>query len=68
MAKTKEKARLKKPDLKSLILGTPAKTNTVNGGAYPEGTQGFVPVADIRSGVVLTKDGRFHRRRKPYKT
>ena len=55
--KTKTGVR-KRPDLKTLLFGgnTPV---TVPGSRFPNGTQSLVPVADIRSGVILTTDGRY---------
>lgn len=55
--KIKEK-KSHKVDLKSLILGKPKQTN-IAGSRFPNGTQGLVPIVDIQSGVVITKDGRY---------
>jgi hypothetical protein len=46
----------KKIDLKSLIFGTPTKAAD---NSNPFSSEGFVPVSDIKNGVVSTKDGRY---------
>lgn len=46
--------------LKDLIFGSrSAPDNGGRAGHYAESVQGWLPVADIRDGVVITKDGRF---------
>ena len=46
--------------LKDLIFGSrTAPDNGGRAGHYAESVQGWLPVADIRDGVVITKDGRF---------
>ena len=46
--------------LKDLIFGSrAAPDNGGRAGHYAESVQGWLPVADIRDGVVITKDGRF---------
>lgn len=46
--------------LKDLIFGKrAAPDNAGKPGHYAESVQGWLPVADIRDGVVITKDGRF---------
>ena len=58
MGKQKSVKKRKFPDIKSLIFGNSHKENTVIGSRFPNGTQNLVPVVDIRSGVVITEDGR----------
>ena len=57
MAKRKrQKQKSKIPDLKalkSLILGKPPET--ANSNAHLPGTRGFVPVKDVRDGVIITE-------------
>lgn len=59
MGKQKSVKKRKLPDIKSLIFGNGHKENTVIGSRFPNGTQSLVPVVDIRSGVVITEDGRY---------
>ena len=59
MGKQKSVKKRKLPDIKSLIFGNSHKENTVIGSRFPNGTQSLVPVVDIRSGVVITEDGRY---------
>lgn len=54
----KEKKRLRKWELKRLIMGTPREVTPVVS-RFPDGTQSLVPVADIRQGVIITEDGRY---------
>lgn len=44
-------------DIKSLIFGKPTETVSVN--QYKGSTQKWLPVADIKHGIVITKDGRY---------
>ena len=59
MGKEKSVKKRKLPDIKSLIFGSSNKETTVPGSRFPNGTQGLVPVVDIRNGVVITEDGRY---------
>ena len=59
MGKEKSVKKRKLPDIKSLIFGSGYKEATVPGSRFPNGTQGLVPVVDIRNGVVITEDGRY---------
>ena len=59
MGKQKSVKKRKLPDIKSLIFGSSNKEITIPGSRFPNGTQGLVPVVDIRSGVVITEDGRY---------
>ena len=45
-------------DIKKLITSK-KKPVFVNGSRFPNGTQSLVPPADIRRGVIITKDGRY---------
>ena len=58
MAKTKRKnLSLKIPDLKSLIFGKQYQTESLD--AHITGTRGFIPVKDIRDGIIITTDNRY---------
>ena len=59
MGKEKSVKKRKLPDIKSLIFGSGYKETAVPGSRFPNGTQGLVPVVDIRNGVVITEDGRY---------
>ena len=59
MGKQKSVKKRKLPDIKSLIFGNGHKENTVIGSRFPNGTQSLVLVVDIRSGVIITEDGRY---------
>ena len=59
MGKQKSVKKRKLPNIKSLIFGSSNKEITIPGSRFPNGTQGLVPVVDIRNGVVITEDGRY---------
>lgn len=46
-------------NIKDLIFGK--KVAATQGGTkhYAESVQGWLPISDIRDGVIITKDGRF---------
>lgn len=59
----KEKSIIKKlklPDIKSLIFGTPKAEAPVLGSRFSNGTQALVPVVDIQQGIITGRTNPVH--------